>query len=587
MDGRAYRSEASHSGPSYYDVVEIDQRTIPDAMVWRHLDATIDDLRHVAGSFNTVDVHRLSAHVIKLMDMPEGVLVLSGLSRVWKSRVCNPVLQGADRNGMGAGFNYFVLCPWPLLLAFIIEEPHLDVRPTLQRLPFYCTPPAAAAVVIPGPTLEDLVVGTPSSKIVAKAEAFQKRKASTSDSRGKGVMVDDAAAPSAGVSQPRPSSEPAPSFMDFSGDCIHTDFFPFSVGPYYATCPEDGVAGNCEFTREEWDAPHRPTFGLLTKEVFKDLGVCKTIVDQFPTPREMVRVESLYDDQLTAKISVLHYMMMLHGGELLARYHWLNQSHHEYLLSTDSRLKGYEEKVANMTGFKLQASALKKQVSGLNDKLSSSDASFAKSNAKGKERKKKIKSLTKSLDNLHTEVARLSVALNQATILEAERDEEILRLKTTPPEIQGELLSLAASAGFDRGFSMHQTKDEFAVVLKNMVNFMPGAQDRLAEASPHVAQTDYAFLNKISEHAAKPLLVILQLEPKKLVRPTNVPTPRDSCISPPVTKDSTVTPASKSLELSANVDLTASIVASEHNEEMVTVEVDGSDPKMIDDTINC
>ncbi|GKE33257.1 hypothetical protein Tco_1452579 [Tanacetum coccineum] len=221
----------------------------------------------------------------------------------------------------------------------------------------------------------------------------------------------------------------------------------------------------------------------------------------------------------------------------------------------DSRLKGYEEKVANMTGFVLQASSLKKQVSGLNDKLSSSDASFAMSKAKGKERKKKIKSLTKSLDNLHTEVARLSVALNQATILEAERDEEILRLKTTSSEIQGELLSLAASAGFKRGFSMHQTKDEFAVVLKNMVNFMPGAQDRLAEASPHVAQTDYAFLNKISEHTVEPLL------------------------------ESTVTPASKSLELSTNVDLTASIVASEHNEEMVTAEVDGSGPKMTDDTI--
>ncbi|GKE33256.1 hypothetical protein Tco_1452578 [Tanacetum coccineum] len=64
--------------------------------------------------------------------------------------------------------------------AEVQEEPHLDVRPTLQRLPFYCTPPAAAAVVIPDPTLEDLAVGTPSSKIVAKAEAFQKRKASTS-----------------------------------------------------------------------------------------------------------------------------------------------------------------------------------------------------------------------------------------------------------------------------------------------------------------------------------------------------------------------------------------------------------------------
>ncbi|GKC41437.1 hypothetical protein Tco_1059159, partial [Tanacetum coccineum] len=75
------------------------------------------------------------------------------------------------------------------------------------------------------------------------------------------------------------------------------------------------------------------------------------VVDQFPTPGEMVRVEGLSDDQLTAKISVLHCMMMSHSGEILARYHGLNQSHHEYVLSTDSRLKGYEEKCWELKSF--------------------------------------------------------------------------------------------------------------------------------------------------------------------------------------------------------------------------------------------
>ncbi|GJU01332.1 hypothetical protein Tco_1111670 [Tanacetum coccineum] len=88
--------------------------------------------------------------------------------------------------------------------------------------------------------------------------------------------------------------------------------------------------------------------------------------------------------------------------------------------------------------------------------------------------------------------------------------------------------------------------------------------DILVEVSLLVGQTDYAFLNKISEHATEPLSVILQLEPKKL--------------------ESTVTPIFESLELSANVNFTASTVAFEHNEEMVNAEVDGSDPKMTDDT---
>ncbi|GKE94927.1 hypothetical protein Tco_1579782 [Tanacetum coccineum] len=114
---------------------------------------------------------------------------------------------------------------------------------------------------------------------------------------------------------------------------------------------------------------------------------------------------------------------------------------------------------------------------------------------------------------------------------------------------------------------MHRTKDEFAAVLKKMVNFMHGAQDRIIEASPLVAQTNYAFLNKISEHATEPLSVILQLEPEKLARLANIPTLRDTRASPPIAKESTVTPVSKSLELSINVVPASSVVASDQNEE--------------------
>ncbi|GJU76442.1 hypothetical protein Tco_1273512 [Tanacetum coccineum] len=211
------------------------------------------------------------------------------------------------------------------------------------------------------------------------------------------------------------------------------------------------------------------------------------MVDRFPTPGEMVWIKALSSDYLTAKLSVLHCLMMSHGGELLARYRSLLQSYYEYV------------------------SRLHRQVAGLNDKLSSSDAAFSKSKAKGKERKKKIKSLTKSLDNLHAEVAHLFADLKRATILEAEKDEEIIHLKATPLEVQAELLSLAASAGFERRLSMHQTKEEFVVVLKKISQFMPGAQGRLAQASSLVAQTDYAFLNKIYKHADEPLFVVVAL----------------------------------------------------------------------------
>nr|GEU66635.1 hypothetical protein [Tanacetum cinerariifolium] len=525
----------------------IDRQAISDSMVWRHPDVAIDDPWPAVGSFSMADMRRLSAHVINLRDISEGVLVLSGLSRVWKSRVCDMVLWGADGNVMGI-YDFLCLSKWTDVE--VQEEPYLDVRSTLQRLPFYCTPPATADAVILDPTSEDLTVGTPNSKILAKVEASHKRKASTSGAtsshaakrtrmrvgalllsllkvltpEGKGIMANDVATPSIGASQPRPSFGPAPSLRDVSGDAIHADFFPFSAGPYHATYPQDGIARNCEFTCEEWDVLYRPTFGVLTKEIFKDPIVSKAMVEY----------------------------------ELLASYHGLVPSHHEYVQSVDSRLKGYEERVHGVAGLELQVSTLKKQVFGLNDKLVSSNTSFAKSKAKGKERKKKIKSHTKSLDNLHVKVARLSAALNQATMLEAEKDEEILRLKATPlkfasffcgqfqdlvqkffasdefSKVQGKLPFLAASAGFKHGLSMNRTKDEFVVVLKKMANFMPGAQDRLAEASP--------------------------LDPR---------------VSPPITKESIVTPASKSLELSTYADLTHSVVASKHDDEMVNAKVDG------------
>ncbi|GKD26566.1 hypothetical protein Tco_1232780 [Tanacetum coccineum] len=543
----------------------INRWAISDYMVWRHPSATIDDPRPVAGSFIMADARRLSAHVIKQRDMPEGVLVLSGLSRVWKSHVCDQVLRGADGNVMGI-HDFLCLPKWTDVE--VQKEPHLDLRPTLQRLPFYCTLSAATDAVIPYLTPENLTSGTPSAKILAKAEASQKQKAFTSgatsshvakrtsdddddddacveillvtpfrsttvipssgnqgrssaapvakgpntrDSQGMGIMADDAVAPSVGVSRPRPSSGPAPSFRDVYGDAIHANLFPFSAGLYYATYSEGGVAGNCKFTCEE--------------------------------------------------MSVLHYMMMSHGGELLARYRGLNQSHHEYVLSADSRLKGYEEKVVSLTGLELQVSTLKNQVSGLNDKLSSSDASFAKSKAKGKERKKKIKYLTKSLDNLHAEVARLSAALNQATVLEAEKDEETLRLKATPPKF----------ASFFRGqfqglVQKFLASDEFSRVQGELIVWLP-VLGRLAEVSPLVAQTDYAFLNKISKHVAEPLSIILQLEPEKLARPDNVPASRDARVSPPIAKESTMTLAFESLELPTNVAPTSSTVASGQNED--------------------
>nr|GEZ54812.1 hypothetical protein [Tanacetum cinerariifolium] len=100
-------------------------------------------------------------------------------------------------------------------------------------------------------------------------------------------------------------------------------------------------------------------------------------------------------------------------------------------------------------------------------------------------------------------------------------------VKAYSSRVQAELLSLAANVGFKRGLSMHWTKDELVDVLKKMSNFMPA----------------------------------------------NVLASREVHVFPP-TKESIMTPTSKSLEFSTNVYFTASAVASEHNEDMVNAEVD-------------
>ncbi|GKA54770.1 hypothetical protein Tco_0753719 [Tanacetum coccineum] len=90
-----------------------------------------------------------------------GVLDLSSLSRVWKSRTCDPILKDSSGNVMGI-HDFFCLPEWIGLE--VQEEIHHDMKPTLKRLPFYCIPPAAGNVAIPAPTPEDLADATPNSK---------------------------------------------------------------------------------------------------------------------------------------------------------------------------------------------------------------------------------------------------------------------------------------------------------------------------------------------------------------------------------------------------------------------------------------
>ncbi|GKB87981.1 hypothetical protein Tco_0960253 [Tanacetum coccineum] len=66
----------------------------------------------------------------------------------------------------------------------------------------------------------------------------------------------------------------------------------------------------------------------------------------------------------------------------------------------------------------------------------------------------------------------------------------------------------------------------------------------------------------------------------------NVPALRDSRVSPPLVKRSTVTPTFESLELPSNVILASSTAALEPNKEWVYTMVDGQDIVLTDGVVN-
>ncbi|GJZ45463.1 hypothetical protein Tco_0593059 [Tanacetum coccineum] len=91
--------------------------------------------------------------------------------------------------------------------------------------------------------------------------------------------------------------------------------------------------------------------------------------------------------------------------------------------------------------------------------------------------------------------------------------------------------------------------------------FLPDS-GRLGRRVPRMTPNVEMFRGRLYLITDEPLSVILQLEPEKLVCLANIPTLRDARVSPPV-KESTVTPAFESLELSANAVPASSAIASE------------------------
>ncbi|GKD98438.1 hypothetical protein Tco_1382335 [Tanacetum coccineum] len=130
----------------------------------------IQPLAYILGSLT------LQAHIVKLRDILEGVLVRSGLSRVWRNPMCDPVLRRSDNTVMSI---HDFLCMPSLEKATVQEEPHQLGTSILGRVADRTTPPALAGTAIPRASPEEIVVTRPDHNVVTKADHAAKQKTST------------------------------------------------------------------------------------------------------------------------------------------------------------------------------------------------------------------------------------------------------------------------------------------------------------------------------------------------------------------------------------------------------------------------
>ena len=85
----------------------IDRRAIPDAMAWRHKDSEITDgfpLTYPEDSFD-----KLSAKPVKLREVPQCLLWMTGLSSVWEPKELEVVLRDAEGHGNLLLYFFFVI----------------------------------------------------------------------------------------------------------------------------------------------------------------------------------------------------------------------------------------------------------------------------------------------------------------------------------------------------------------------------------------------------------------------------------------------------------------------------------------------
>ncbi|GKE01583.1 hypothetical protein Tco_1389566 [Tanacetum coccineum] len=289
----------------------IDRRTFPFYMPSRNTDSCITD--RVPTSFNQGHVDQLKAHIMILHDISKGVLVRSGLSRVWRNPMCDPVLRRSDNTVMSI---YDFLCMPSLDKVTVREEPHGLDTSILGRVADRTTLPAPAGTTVPRASpkgqrylpmrprrpdrarngleqhdgLKFAIEGIESLNNVSQGEYINVIPLRTfNPSIGLDMIYPPILLPDKEVEPHAELSGGVRRATRASFHASHDDGGNDSDGnvdPYHEARISNTAGIVLERDLLPFEEIHGVNLGLQKKELYKDPKVCRTALDRFPAPAE-------------------------------------------------------------------------------------------------------------------------------------------------------------------------------------------------------------------------------------------------------------------------------------------------------------
>nr|GEY03973.1 hypothetical protein [Tanacetum cinerariifolium] len=93
------------------------------------------------------------------------------------------------------------------------------------------------------------------------------------------------------------------------GDKIGKELLHLAPSPYYMPYPYDeGLNSHPTNMKGEWGEVYAVKLEILKKELFKDPKVRKAIIDQVPTPTQLLRAYDLTLKELSGRMNILMYL---------------------------------------------------------------------------------------------------------------------------------------------------------------------------------------------------------------------------------------------------------------------------------------